>query len=229
MNNPLIRVDAILRSATIERQTERSRREIVELAAALVLCAAIYGGAMGSWGLFAPSALHGDGWLSSLYSALKVPLLLVVTFLLSLPVLFISYTLAGLRSDFERMLHALVEIQAGLAIILGGLAPLTLVWYASSDGYQEGVLFNALMFAIATLAAQSIVRRRFHSLVRREKRHRSLLRLWIVVYIFIGIQMGWSLRPFIGTPSSAVTFFRTEELDNAYEAVAGMIWKMMGG
>jgi hypothetical protein len=114
-----------------------------------------------------------------------------------------------------------------LAIILGGLAPCTLVWYASVGNYQSGVLFNALMFALATLTAPLPMVRHYRRLVGESVRHRHLLRLWLVVYVFIGIQMGWVLRPFIGSPGSEVTFLRWNDLDNAYVTVAEKIWRVV--
>ena len=29
-----------------------------------------------------------------------------------------------------------------------------------------------------------------------------MLRTWLVIYVFVGIQMGWVLRPFIGDPAA---------------------------
>jgi hypothetical protein len=226
MKNLLLHIDPILRGAVTGIPAERRGRERGEQALLMLLSVMIYGGAMGSQGLFAGIA-RGDLWLSSLYSALKVPLLLGATFLLSLPVLFVSYTLAGLRDDFARVVASLVRMQGGLAIILGGLAPFTLLWYASVPNYQMGVLFNALMFALATLAAPMLIRRYLRGLFAADLRHRHLLWFWTLIYIFIGIQMGWVLRPFIGNPAGEVVFLRGENLDNAYVSVGEMIWGVM--
>ena len=50
-----------------------------------------------------------------------------------------------------------------------------------------------------------------------------MLWLWMLLYAFVGIQMGWMLRPFIGSPALAVTFFRPEPFSNAYEFVLRLI------
>jgi hypothetical protein len=49
----------------------------------------------------------------------------------------------------------------------------------------------------------------------------------MVLYIFVGIQMGWVLRPFIGDPMEPVQFFRDEAWDNAYVIVARMVWEQV--
>jgi hypothetical protein len=61
----------------------------------------------------------------------------------------------------------------------------------------------------------------------RNRRHRVLLRTWLVVYAFVGIQMGWVLRPFVGAPGMPVQFFREEAWGNAYVIVARMIWDVI--
>ncbi len=56
-----------------------------------------------------------------------------------------------------------------------------------------------------------------------------MLRIWLVIYVFVGIQMGWVLRPFIGDPRMPVQFFREGSWSNAYEVVILMIWRSIAG
>ena len=177
----------------------------------------VYGTAMGLYSLG-----HGRA-MQIVFSAVKVPLLLIGTFALSLPSFFVMNTLLGVRDDFRDALRAHVQAQASLTLVLCSLAPFTLTWYASSDFYPHAILVNAVMFGIASLAAQLVLKRLYRPLIARNPRHRTLLRAWLVLYAFIGIQLGWVLRPFIGKPGSAVTFFREGAWGNAYIEV----WRMI--
>jgi hypothetical protein len=56
-----------------------------------------------------------------------------------------------------------------------------------------------------------------------------LLRAWLIVFAFVGIQMGWVLRPFIGHPRGPTTFFREGAWGKAYVEVAGMIRDVLAG
>jgi hypothetical protein len=170
-----------------------------------------YGAAMGTFGGVRPAQI--------LYSSLKVPLLLLVTGGISLPSVFVLYTLSGLRDDFPQVLHGLLSTQAALATVLAALAPFTLLWYASCSDYRLAILFNALMFALATASTQRVLRRHCRDLIARDARHRTLLQVWFVLYAFVGIQMGWMLRPFIGDPTQPTAFLRRDGLSNAYEAL----------
>jgi hypothetical protein len=49
----------------------------------------------------------------------------------------------------------------------------------------------------------------------------------LAIYIFVGIQMGWVLRPFIGSPHAPVEFFRRESWGNAYEVVARLLYEAL--
>ena len=51
-----------------------------------------------------------------------------------------------------------------------------------------------------------------------------MLWTWLAIYIFVGIQMAWTLRPFIGDPGLPVQFFREHSWGNAYEVVAQLIY-----
>jgi hypothetical protein len=182
----------------------------------VLACGMAYGAVMGAFGGRAVQAF---------YSAVKVPVLIAFTVGLGLPSFFILNTLVGVRDDFARVARAIVAAQAGLTVILVALAPLTLLWYASSADYQAAILFNGLMFGVATVGAQVLLQRAYRPLVARDRRHRGLLRVWGVVYAFVGIQTGWILRPFVGNPLVPPEFFRAGAWDNAYVIVARMIAK----
>jgi hypothetical protein len=184
----------------------------------VIVCGPFYGAVMGTYSGLAPGRLH-----QLFYSGVKVPLLLLATFLLCLPSFFVINTIAGLREDFGQVLRAIIGTQSCVTVVLAGLAPFTALWYLSSADYQLALLFNAFMFGIASLAAQVVVRRYYGPLIRRSPRHRLLLRVWFVLYVFVGIQMGWVLRPFIGDPSLPVAFFRSDAWGNAYIVVARLM------
>ena len=124
---------------------------------------------------------------------------------------------------------AIVGSQAGLTVVLVSLAPVTSFWYASSSDYRAAILFNALMFGVASVAAQAPLRRSYRTLVEDDPRHRGMVAVWLVLYAFVGVQMGWVLRPFIGDPSGPTQFFRPGAWDNAYLVVARMVGEVLSG
>jgi hypothetical protein len=213
-------IDNLLRGRLVDAATLKFR--LRHLLLLVMVFGLLYGAVMGSYG-----GVAGDRWKQVIYSAVKVPILLMGTFLLSLPSFFVISTLLGLREDFAQSLRVLIATQAVLTIILASLAPFTAVWYLSFTDYQAAVLFNALMFGISSIAAQPLLRRFYAPLIARNPRHRLVVRAWLVVYAFVGIQMGWILRPFIGDPLLPSRFFREDMWGNAYEVVIRMVWSVL--
>jgi hypothetical protein len=196
------------------------RRTWVVLIAIVVTFGVLYGVVLGAFRLLPEQML---------YSAVKVPLLLFATFAISLPSFFVIGTLLGLRTDIVDALRRLLAAQAVLAIVLAAFAPITGFMYASGIGYDMAKALNGTMFLVASVSAQVALRRLYGELVYRDRRHLVLLRGWLVAYAFVGIQMAWVLRPFIGRPGMETSFFRQGAWGNAYIEVAGAVWRALGG
>lgn len=201
-----------------------TRRDVLRLLLVIVLGGLIYGAVMGSHGGFTPENIK-----QILFSAVKVPLLLTVTFALCLPSFFVVSTLLGLRDDLAESFRALVMTQAGITIILCALAPYTAFWYINGATYRPAILFNGAMFAVASVSAQLILFRLYRPLIARRPKHRIMLFFWLAVYIAVGIQMAWVLRPFIGQPHLAAEFFRQDSWTNAYVEIMQMILRVLRG
>lgn len=213
--------DAILRSRGSSHPPLRLR----SLVATTFLFGILYGAVMGAYAGLAP-----DRWQQILYSGVKVPLLILVSFALSVPSFYVFNAILGLSRDFPAALRGLAATQSGMAIVLASLAPLTAVWYVSGSDYNSAITFNGLMFAVASFSAQILLRRHYGPLIAKEPRHRWMLLAWLIVYVFVAIQLAWVLRPFIGDPAQPPQFFRDDVLsDNAYVVVCKLAWQFVVG
>jgi len=224
MTSFLLRADDVLRQRPWTTESAHAASALRHLVANIVLFGMVYGAVMGCFG-----GILGGRVQQVVYSALKVPLLLLATFLVGFCSFFVLNTLFGLRRDFAQAVRALLATQAGLAIILASLAPFTALWYASSADYAAAVRFNLLMFAVASLGAQGLLRGYYRPLIRRNRRHRWMLWTWIVIYAFVGIQMAWGLRPFVGAPGARVQFFRAGAWENAYVEAFAVVARLLAG
>lgn len=161
-------------------------------------------------------ASSGEPWLA-VYAAIKVPLLLALTALFCLPSFYVGNTLLGLRDDFAAACRGLLATQATLGVALGALAPVLVFQSLSVLDPYALTLCDAIVFGLATWAAQQMLARHYRPLVARAPRHRVALRGWLVLYAFTGVQLAWVLRPFRGTEGFAVQFLRPEAFQqNAY-------------
>src|SRR5690349_1786762 len=120
MKSLLWRADGVIRGDAGRLDPTSAWRSNLQLLSIVVVFGGCYGAAMGTFG-----GTGGGRSLQMLYSALKVPFLLLMTFALSLPSSFMFNTLYGLRPDYKEVLRALLAGQAGLTVLLASLAPLT--------------------------------------------------------------------------------------------------------
>ena len=219
----LARTDDVLRRRGWAAQPATSWASLRDLGLILVCFGLLYGACMGSFG----GVIGQRAWQVAI-SAVKVPLLLSATFAVSLPSFFVLNSLFGLRHDFAAALRAVLATQAGVAIVLASLSPFTLLWYASFSDYNMAVLFNLGMFAVASFAGQILLWGYYRPLIAKNPRHRLMLWAWVVVYAFVGIQMAWILRPFIGNLSGPPQFFREDTWGNAYLIVLELVGRLLG-
>lgn len=176
------------------------------------------------WLVVAGGALHGaalgatsgEAWLA-VFSAIKVPILLLLSSVVTLPSFYVLHAVLGLRDDFRAACHGLWGAQAALAIMLGALAPVVAFLALSASDPYFLTLADGALFAAAVMVGQVVLRRHYRPLLARDRRHRVTLACWAVLYVFFAIQLAWVLRPFLGTPGYPVEFLRPTALEqNAY-------------
>src|SRR5690348_16060294 len=98
----IVEAEGLLRGARVAAEPEELRRALPRWTALGILGGLVYGAVMGSFNVAGPPRA-----LQMVYSAAKVPMLLGVTFCVSMPSFFVLNTLFGVRGDFARVLRAL--------------------------------------------------------------------------------------------------------------------------
>jgi hypothetical protein len=61
-----------------------------------------------------------------------------------------------------------------------------------------------------------------------QKLRLKLLQGWVVLYGLVGSQLGWTLRPFVGSDSRVFQIFRPEIEGNFYSKILQTIGSMLG-
>ncbi len=213
---------------TSELLDDPSPGNIARTAGVAALALAIYGFTTGFW----RSPLMGC------YVAVKMPLLVACTLgcngLLNG---LLGVLLGGL--GFRESMLALLSAFASAALILGSLAPVTLMLaldapppdskYAAS-AHAGYLLFHVLLIAIAGVAGTLSL---FKILLQRcPSRAIALTTMcaWLAGNGFLGAQFSWILRPFFGTPRLDVAFLRPDPMAGGfYEAVWRALDRVTGG
>lgn len=201
----------------------RPRAGIIGATMVIVACASAAGAVIGMYGGLAP-----DRFEQILYSSMKLPVLLLGTFVLCLPGFLTLNAMLGVAGDFPQALRAILRTQATISVVHLSFMPLVALWYVLERQHASAVMINAATLGAASLAAQLVLRRDYRSLIAGNPVHRRLMWAWLVLYAFVGVQLAWVLRPYIGTPGMETAFFREDSWSNAYIAVLGKARTALG-
>ena len=113
--------------------------------------AMIYGACMGAFALvsrWGTPRLH-DGLLQVASSAVKVPLLLVLTLAVTCPSLYVFNALLGSRLTVAALLRLLTASVGVLAALLASFGTILVFFSLSTESYAFIVLLNVALFAIS--------------------------------------------------------------------------------
>ncbi|MCB1128960.1 MAG: hypothetical protein KDM81_20850 [Verrucomicrobiae bacterium] len=132
------------------------------LGAVAVVLGLAYGACMGGFSLFREG---GPVWSQFLATTLKVPLLFLLTLLVTFPSLYVFNALAGSRLDLLSVLRLLVAALAVNLTVLASLGPISAFFAASTTSYSFMVLLNVVIFGVAGGFGVLFLLRTLHRLV----------------------------------------------------------------
>jgi hypothetical protein len=185
---------------------------------------ALYGAILGS--------IHG--WLQMLSSAFKLPALYLITLLICLPTLYFLDIIFGSKKTFSQYVTLLLASMSLISIMLFGFAPISLFFRLSINDYDFFLLLNVVILAITGVIGVKFFYEAMLSLIPNDdttaesaKNRRKLIKFWLILYGFVGSQLGWTLRPFFGTPDQPFSLYREIE-SNFYIQVMRIIGNVFG-
>ena len=196
-----------------------------------VIClgAGAYGAAMAWWR--AP--------LAAFYVAIKFPLIILLTALGNTLLNAMLAPLLGLNISLRQSFLAILISFTIVATILGAFSPLVafLVWNAPpmTDDVAHSVgtySFIQVTHVVLIAFAGIIGNVRLVQLLRELSGSRAIalrvLLAWLAGNLFLGSQLTWILRPFIGSPALPVEFLRPNAFQgNFYETVFHSLLRLL--
>lgn len=155
---------------------------------------AIYGAIIGSF--------HSLPQVAS--SAIKLPALYLITLVICLPTLYIFNALFGSKQTIGQHFTYLLTAVSVIAILLCGFAPVTLFFLITVNDYSFFLLLNVAIFALTGIIGVAFLYQVMKPIADNDgdqgvKVRKNILRFWLVLYGFVGSQLGWTLRPFFGS------------------------------
>jgi hypothetical protein len=182
---------------------------------------ALYGAVMGS--------THSL-W-QALSSAVKLPILFLATLFICAPTLYFFNILFGSNQSLLQNIALILTAITVTAVILLSFTPIALFFLITTSQYQFFKLLNVGIFAIAGAMGVFFLGQGMRIVAdvgtEGENNRRWVLRMWIFLYAFVGSQLAWTIRPFIGAPSIQFELFR-QLGGNFYTNVVVSIGEILG-
>jgi hypothetical protein len=228
MIDTLRALDRILRGESTMMPTllrEGFTPPIIRLCLLIDGLGAVYGLCMGIY----PMTSGNHAPMQLLACAIKVPALFLLTLFVTLPSLYVFNALIGSHLTFVPMVRLLVAAVAVMLAVLSSIGPIVGFFSFTTTSYPFMVTLNMLVFFIAGVLGLWFLLQTLHRLsvaqtMRAQSdsailldasaehalgdRVRIIFRIWVIVFGLVGVQMAWVLRPFIGNPNLAFTWFR---------------------
>lgn len=186
---------------------------------AVLLLSVIYGATMGLY----------SGGLQIVYSALKVPMLLLISFYVTVPSYYVLYSLLGGKRSLRQTVTLLLSGFTIMTTILLAFVPVNLFFLLTTPRSSEAHSFTAILnISIFTLGG-------FFALLYLIKGAKVLYKdsgeewkpaflVSSVILMFVGTQLAWVLRPFF----NYYEFFIRPLEGNFYTSVSLLIFNFAG-
>jgi len=196
-------------------------KDLLSMIAFVVIVCGLYGAVLAGW----------RSPLLSLYVAVKLPILFIGTISIVAIFNWMAATLLGSGLTLKStIIVAFASITVGCWILLS-LIPVAIFFLMTgvppTGSHEELQLaHNAILMThivilgIAGVTGNITLLRGLRNVVRNSCPVTGLFMLWLLAFSFVGCQMSWILRPFVGSPFYPVAFMRPDCLDrNFYEFV----------
>lgn len=182
---------------------------------------AIYGAVLGS----------SHSLWQTMSSAVKLPLLFLATLFVCVPSLYFFGLLFGSKQSLRQNLTLILTAVTVTGVLLLSLAPITMFFLLTTTHYQFFKLLNVGIFAVAGLMGVVFLYQGMKVVsgvdLEGANTRRWVIFIWMFVYAFVGSQMAWTIRPFIGAPGVEFELFR-QLGGNFYSNVLYSIGDIMG-
>jgi hypothetical protein len=182
---------------------------------------ALYGAVMGS----------SHSLWQALSSAAKLPLLFLTTLVVCAPTLYFFNLNFGSNQSLGQNVALMLTTITVTSVLLLSFAPVVTFFLLTTSQYQFFKLLNVGVFTISGLVGVT-----FLSYGMRIVSYggddgvgarRAVVWLWIMLYAFVGSQMAWTLRPFVGAPGLPFELFR-QLGGNFYANILASIGEILG-
>jgi hypothetical protein len=202
------------KEGSLERITDNKNavQKICGQSLMVVILAFVYGVVMGCY----------NGFYQALSSGVKMPILFLLLIIICFPAFYVIQSVLGSRLSVSQIAAIILSGFIYTTSIMVSFSTIILFFMITGGNYAFVKLLHVAVIALAGLfGMKHIIDALTYSCERKKiypKTGIVVFRFWIIILFFVGSQLSWSLRPFVGAKDQPFELFRKQE-GNFYQAV----------
>lgn len=200
---------------------KNSSRSTLYQALIIIVLAFFYGVIMGSY----------NSPLQAIVTGIKVPALLLLALSICFPAFYVIQYMLGSRLSLMQMINTILSGFVVLTTIMASFAPIVVFFMITGNNYAFLKLLHVGIFVFSGIFGMyTIIEALKFSCEKKNvypKIGIKIFKLWILIFAFVGMQLAWNLRPFVGDKNLPMEVFREKE-GNFYLAVIQSMGDLLG-
>ena len=160
--------------------------------------------------------------LQALSAGIKLSLLYIVSILICFPTFFVIQTILGSRIRFVNLLTIILSGTLLSCWILIAFIPISIFFMLTGGNYYFMQLLHIVILAFSGFFGMKLIVEALKYNCENEniypKTGVTVFRVSVIIFLFVSIQLGWNLRPFLSKKTESFTIFRQYD-GNFYTAV----------
>jgi hypothetical protein len=166
------------------------------------------------------------GALQLVSSAIKMPILFLLTTAICFPTLYMFLSYLGIKQGLKQLVGLMLLSLTYISLVLAAFAPVTFFFLITTDGYEFYKFVNVIIFGIAgfigirlfysqmaiiineawkqpqqVITDEDALQTEPANCADNTKKARNFLFAWAIMFAFIGAQLSYTLSPFFGDPN----------------------------
>ncbi|RKZ32148.1 actin-binding WH2 domain-containing protein [bacterium] len=178
---------------------------IIKLLIISILLFAVYGFVMGIY----------NSVQQAISSMIKVPVLFYLCLFICYPALFVFNILIGSKLTVGKSLAMILSAYTLIACVLASFAPIAMFFILIGSSYPFLRLLHVAIFTISGIAGMMVLYNGLTLACEYQsiypKQSLRVFQVWVIIFAFVGSQLAWNLRPFIGNKNLPFQLFRKQE------------------
>jgi len=196
--------------------------KLVNALLTLVAFCALYGAAAGAYA----------GPAQAVSAAIKLPVLFLGTLAICFPGFFVIQVLVGSRLRLPQVLALVLGALSLSAVLLAVAVPVSVFFLFTGANYYFLTLLHVLIVLGVGLVGMAVLHEGLAFACEKRgvypRKAMTIMKVWAVLFAFVGIQMAWNLQPFVGDRGQPFQLFRHNE-GNFYTAIIYSLQKLASG